>query len=122
MEMIKAVEDRLLENSLNIVEGLMGFADIGLDEHGNVDDSQIPDHWHDLPKEERDRKIRLAKFGMLNSSDIPHGAKLSHATAIGIIKARAQAETGTRILNIESATFPSPAPITTTYEVLDIED
>lgn len=122
-EALKAAEDRLLEDSLDIVQSIMGFADIGLDESGNPDDSQIPDAWKSLPREHLQRKIRLAKFGMLSSSDIPHGAKMAHATAIGIIKARATENSGTKILNIEAATFPAPSLAdTNTYEVLDISD
>jgi hypothetical protein len=64
-------------------------------------------------------------MGNMPSSDIPHGVKLAHATMLGIIKARAQTETGTKVLNIEHAVFPAPAPLSQQIppeEIIEIED
>lgn len=127
-DLLRAAEDKVLKQSLDILEGVMDFANLGFDEKGQIDENQIPFAWHDLSDAEKARKIRLARFGMMNTSDIPHGAKLAHATAMGIIKSRAQEKGGTRILNLEISTFPMPAPleqkpdaIDADFEVIDIE-
>lgn len=122
---IRAAEDKLLVQCLETVEGLLDFSALGFDDKGELDPGQLPSAWEFLSTEEKARKIRLARYGCLPSSDIPHGAKIAHATAIGIIKARAQEKSGTKILNLEVSTFPAPAPlkesIDADFEVIDLE-
>lgn len=127
-DLLRAAEDRVLKQSLDILEGVMDFSALGFDEKGQLDENQIPFEWHLLPEAEKARKIRLARYGCLPSADIPHGAKLAHATAMGIIKARAQEKSGTRVLNLEISSFPAPAPLErptealdTDFEVVDVE-
>lgn len=127
-DLIRAAEDKVLKQSLDVLEGLMDFSELGFDEKGQVDEDQIPFAWHDLSPQEKARKIRLARFGMMPSGDIPHGAKLAHATAMGIIRSRAQEKSGTRILNLEVSTFPALAPleqpkdaVDAEFEVIDVE-
>ncbi len=127
-DLLRAAEDRVLKQSLDTIEGLLDFSALGYDEKGQLDENQIPFEWGLLSDAEKARKIRLARYGCLSSADIPHGAKLAHATAMGIIKARAQEKSGTRILNLEVSSFPAPAPlerdneaIDADFEVVDIE-
>lgn len=124
-EALRAAEDRLLAQCIEITEGLMDFASLGFDPDGT---EQVPAAWTQLSLEEKARKIRLAKYGCLPSSDIPHGAKLAHATMIGIIKARAQEKSGSKVFNMEVSMFPAPAPlekapdaIDTEFEVIDVD-
>ncbi len=128
LDALRAAEDKLLQQSLETVEGLLDFAALGFTQTGEVDEDLIPEAWHQLTPTEKARKIRLAKYGCMPSGEIPHGAKLAHATVIGIIKARAQEQSGTKILNLEVSQFPAPAPITqekgaidADFEVIDIE-
>jgi hypothetical protein len=118
---LRAAEDRVLKQSLDTIEGLLDFSALGYDDKGQLDENQIPFEWHLLSDGEKARKIRLARYGCLPSADIPHGAKLAHATAMGIIKARAQEKSGTRILNLEVSSFPSPAPLERGNEALDAD-
>lgn len=98
----------------------MRFAELGFDDDtGEVD--SIPFEWEGLPEEEKKKKIRLAKAGWMSSSDTPHGVKMAHATVLGIIKAKATEQTGTKILNIESITFPSPSQKPEEFEVIDVD-
>lgn len=127
-DLLRAAEDRVLKQSLDVLEGVIGFAELGFDEKGQVDENQLPFEWLELSEAERRRRVRLARFGMMNTADIPHGAKMAHAAAVGIIKSRAQEKSGTRILNLELSTFPMPAPleqqpdaIDADFEVIDIE-
>jgi hypothetical protein len=121
LETIKAAESKLFQDALDVVQPYMRFAELGFDEDsGEV--SSIPFEWEGLPEEEKKKKIRLAKAGWMNSADTPHAVKMAHATIIGIIKAQATKETGTKVLNIESITFPSPAAAPETFEVIDIEE
>lgn len=120
-DLLRAAEDRVLQQSLDTIEGLLDFSALGYDEKGQLDENQIPFEWSLLPATEKARKIRLARYGCLSSADIPHGAKLAHATAMGIIKARAQEKSGTRILNLEVSSFPAPAPLNRDNEAVDAE-
>lgn len=128
LDTLRASEDRLLAQCIETVEGLLDFSALGYDENGQLDENQVPFEWGLLSPNEKARKIRLARYGCLPSADIPHGAKLAHQTLIGIIKARAQEKSGTRVLNLEVSTFPAPAPVTqdkdaidAEYQVIDIE-
>lgn len=119
-EMIKAAENELLSEAMAVISPYMKFAEIGFGEDGEV--NSIPFEWEGLPEEEKQKKIRLAKAGWMPSADTPHGVKMAHATVIGIIKAKSSEQSGTKILNIESVTFPSPAQKGDDYEVVDIEN
>lgn len=121
LDQIKAAEDRVLAQSLDILEGLMDFSVLGFDSEGQVDENSIPFEWRLLSDQEKARKIRLARFGALPSADIPHGAKLAHATAMGIIKARAHEKSGPKTLNLEVSTFPTLAPLEPEKEAIDAE-
>lgn len=128
LETLRAAEDKLLAEGLDIVQGLMDFASLGFDEQGRVDEHNLPLEWLALPIEQKARKIRLARYGCLPSKDIPHGAKVAVSTVIGIIKSRATENSGTKILNLEVSTFPAPAPLTeengsldADFEVIDLE-
>jgi len=120
-ESLRAAEDKLLAQCMETVEGLLDFASLGYDESGQLDEDSLPKAWAALSLDEKARKIRLAKYGCLPSSDIPHGAKLAHATMIGIIKARAQEKSGNKVINLEVSTFPAPAPLTAGSDAIDAE-
>jgi hypothetical protein len=120
LEAIKAAEEKLFSDALSIVQPYMKFAELGFDEvSGEV--SSIPYEWEGLPQEEKQKKIRLAKAGWMTSADVPHGVKLAHATILGIIKAKSQEQSGTKVLNIESITFPSPAQKPEEFEIIDVD-
>jgi hypothetical protein len=116
---ITAIEDKVLADSSKIVSELLGFADITFLEDGTP---QYPDSWNDLPTEELQRRVRVAKLGYMPTADIPHGAKIAVSCMVAIIKARAAKETGTKVLNIENAVFPSPSPLKDDIEVLDVDE
>lgn len=120
LESIKAAESKLFQDALEVIQPYMRFAELGFDDDtGEVD--SIPFEWEGLPEEEKKKKIRLAKAGWMSSSDTPHGVKLAHATVLGIIKAKATEQTGTKILNIESITFPSPSQKPEEFEIIDVD-
>ena len=128
LDALRAAEDKLLAQSVEIVEGLLDFSALGYDDKGQLDEGQLPFEWGLLTPDQKARKIRLARYGCMSSNEIPHGAKMAHATLIGIIKARATEKSGTKILNLEVSTFPAPAPITqdkdaidAAFEVIDVE-
>lgn len=121
LEAIKAVESKLFTDAIKVLEPFMQFGELGFDdETGEVD--SVPFEWEGLPEEEKKKKIRLAKAGWMPSADVPHGVKLAHATVLGIIKAKATEQAGTKVLNIESITFPSPAQKPEEFEVIDVEE
>lgn len=120
LEAIKAAESRLFSDAIKVLEPYMQFGELGFDnETGEV--NSIPFEWEGLPEEDKQKRIRLAKAAWMNSAETPHGIKLAHATVLGIIKAKATEQSGTKVLNIESITFPSPAQPAEVFEVIDIE-
>lgn len=128
LESLRAAEDKLLHQCLGIVESSLDFASLGFDESGQVDETQLPAAWAFLSDEEKARKIRLAKYACLPTKDVPHGVKMANEMLIGIIRARAQENSGTKVLNLEVSTFPAPSPVTqdpdaidADFEVIDIE-
>lgn len=127
LDSLRAAEDKLLATCIETVEGILDFSALGYID-GKLDEGQLPFEWGLLTPEQKARKIRLAQYGCLPSADIPHGAKMAHATLIGIIKARATEKSGTKILNLEVSQFPAPAPlkpdkeaIDADYEVIDVD-
>ena len=128
LDSLRVAEDKLLHQCLGIVESSLDFASLGFDDAGQVDETQLPAAWTFLSDEEKARKIRLAKYACLPTKDVPHGVKMAHEMLIGIIRARAQENSGTKVLNLEVSTFPAPAPVTqdpdaidADFEVIDIE-
>lgn len=121
LELIKAAESELFADAIKVLQPYMKFAELGFDDDtGEV--NSIPFEWEGLPEEEKKKKIRLAKAGWMPSSDVPHGVKMAHATVLGIIKAKATEQSGSKVLNIESITFPSPAQESEEFEVIDVEE
>jgi hypothetical protein len=119
IQTLQSVEDQVLADSISIVQSCLNFADMGFDSEGH---EEIPEEWNDLPLREKEKRIRLAKATWLPSNEVPYGIKLAYDAMIGIIKARAAKESGTRVLNIENATFPAPSPLVQDLEVIDVED
>lgn len=120
---LQAIEDKLLDDSINIVNECNEFANLGFDESGNP---VIPEEWKHLPTDIKEKRIRLAKANWMPSADVPHGVKMAYATALGIIKSRAMKESGNKSLHIETAVFPAPPSLSKPAEkdedILDIED
>lgn len=116
---LRAIEDKLLDDSINIVNECNEFANLGFDESSGQ--PIVPESWQWLEPDVLARRVRLAKANWMPSSDVPHGVKMAYATAISIIKARAVKESGGKVLNIENAVFPSPAPLEPTQDLPTIE-
>ncbi len=119
LDTLKAVEDKLLADSTSIVTDCLGFAEMGFESDGT---EITPEEWNDLPDNEKARKIRLARAVWMPSSDVPHGVKMAQEVMIGILKTRAAKETGTRILNIENASFPAPSPLVKELDIIDVDE
>lgn len=121
LDTLRAAEDKLLAQCIDIVEGSLDFAALGFNEDGKVDEDQLPAAWSMLSPAEKARKIRLAKYSCLPSTEVPHGVKLAHTTLIGIMKSRATEKSGTKVFNLEVSTFPAPAPLNQSKEAIDAE-
>lgn len=120
---IASAKAKLFDENVKILETYMKFHELGFGEDGEVDESQIPFEWEGLSREEKAKKIRLAKCGWMNSADTPNGIKVAHATVLGIIKATAVEQSGSKTLNIETVSFPQISMEDNTKEdVIDVED
>ncbi len=128
IETVRAAEDKLLAQCLSIIEDSLDYAALGFTKTGEVDVEAIPFAWSQLTPDEKARKIRLARYACLPSSDVPYGTKAAFATATAIIKSRATEKSGTKVFNMEVSYFPPPAPlekpkdsIDADFEVIDLE-
>ncbi len=121
IDTIRAAEDKLMAQCLDIVESSLDFAVLGFDSKGNVDEESLPLEWSLLSPVEKARKIRLAKYACLPSKDAPYGTRLAGEMLIGIIKSRAKEKSGTKIFNMEVSQFPAPAPLTPDKETIDAD-
>jgi hypothetical protein len=119
IQTLQAVEDKVLADSISIIEHCLNFADMGFDSNGN---EEVPEAWNALSDAEKAKRIRLSKAMWLTSSEAPYGIKLAFEAMIGITKSRAMKESGTRVLNIENATFPAPSPLVQDLEILDVDE
>lgn len=117
-----AIEDKLLDDSISIVNECNEFANMGFDE-GNGQPI-VPESWKYLEPDVLAKRVRLAKANWMPSSDVPHGIKMAYATAVSIIKSRALKESGGKSLHIENAVFPAPAPLGQANDlpVIDVEE
>ncbi len=106
---LEAIENKLLEDSINIVNECNEFCNMGFEE----DSGQpiVPESWKYLEPDQLAKRMRLAKANWMPSSDVPHGIKMAYATSMAIIKARSIKESGGKVLNIETAVFPAPSPL-----------
>lgn len=118
---IKGIEDDLLMSSLAVLTPYMRFNELSFDEEGNIDDSNLPDDIKALPDADKRKAVRLMQAGWMPSAECPHGVKVAHLTVMGIMKARAQVESGTKVINIETAQFPAPRAIPE-YGEIEVED
>jgi hypothetical protein len=121
LETLRAAEDKLLVQCLDIVEGSLDFASLGFNANGELDEESLPFEWSLLSPHEKARKIRLAKYACLPSKEVPHGVKMAFDGLIGIIKARATEKSGTKVLNLEVSTFPAPAPLNQQKDAIDAD-
>lgn len=118
---LEAIENKLLEDSINIVNECNEFCNMGFDEGSGA--PIVPESWQYLEPDQLAKRMRLAKANWMPSSDVPHGIKMAYATATSIIKARAAKESGGKTLHIENAVFPAPAPLGQADDlpVIDVE-
>lgn len=121
IESIRAAEDSLLVKCLDIVEGSLDFAALGYNDKGELDEDSLPEEWQRLPPAEKAKRIRLARYSCLPSSDVPYGVKAAHATLVGIMKSRAQEKSGKKVFNMEVSLFPAPSPVTQDPKAIDAE-
>lgn len=120
LDALRAAEDKLLAQSIEVIQGLLDFDKLVIVD-GQIDEEQLPFEWRFLPPEEKARRVRLAQYGLMNSKATPYGGKLAQAMAVGIMKSRATENSGTKVLNLEVSTFPAPAPLESPKEAVDAE-
>lgn len=82
---IAGLEDRLLEQSMDVVANAMEFADVSYGQE------KPPEAWvRQLGEEGAKRKLRYVLAGQMSSKDAPIGVRVAQAVAVGILKSRAQ--------------------------------
>lgn len=114
------ITDQLLETSGAVIRDMLAYADVDFDPAGNLT-SGVPEKW-DIEfandPEGLARRIRMAKFGQMNTHDSPNANRLAVQTYCGILKARAREEAGPRTLNVAVVQLTAAPP---QFEVQEIE-
>lgn len=100
---LRAMEDKLLDESLSVVGDALKFAHLSEDAEGP------PAEWVDeVGVEAAERRFRVAKAAQLPAAKAPMGIRLAANLAVGIIKARATEKTGDKTMNIAVVQMPAP--------------
>lgn len=95
MEGIRAVENRVLEKAMTIVESVLDFREIDpAMEHP-------PPDWFEKYGDQAENRFRLARAGWMKGSEAPVGVKVAYNVLVGVVKARATEKAPPR-LNIET--------------------
>jgi hypothetical protein len=116
LERLRKREDRILEKALATVEDVGGARDID-DNHGD----DIPEEWiKEVGLAEAGRRLRVAKDARRNKKEAPVYLEHMRATALGIIKARAQQPSGASTLNV-AFVVAMPPKAAEAYPVIDVE-
>lgn len=95
MESIRAIENKLLEDAMQVVEGGMAFKEI------DPSDEEPPAEWiMQLGTEEAWKRFRLARAAWLPQKDAPMGFKVASGVMTSILRARAGSGHQPRSLNV----------------------
>lgn len=121
VDTLRAAEDKVLAQCLEIVEGSLDFASLGFLPSGEVDETQIPMDWQLLSPEAKTRKIRLAKYACLTTRDVPFGVKAAFSTLMAITRNRSAEKGANNVFNMEVSLFPAPSPINQDPGAIDAE-
>lgn len=126
LDVIRAAEDKLLAQCLEICQGSLDFASLGFTTSGEVDEDALPVEWLMLNDQQKAQKIRLARYSCLPSADVPYGVKAAFATMTAIIKARATENSGHKTFNMEVSVMPAPTSfkdesIDAEYAIVDVD-
>jgi hypothetical protein len=96
---VKAISDRLLKRSADIVEGSLHFAE--LDPETMADMRDPPDEWVlEIGEQAARKRLRLAKAAWAASKDMPGGIKLAADFVASETKARSLEKMAPRSLNV----------------------
>jgi hypothetical protein len=100
---LRAMEDRLLNESLSVVADALKFAHLPEDAEG-----PLPEWVDEVGVEAAERRFRVAKAAQQPAAKAPMGIRLAANLAVGIIKARATEKTGDKTMNIAVIQMPAP--------------
>lgn len=109
---LEALEQEVLEESLQVLNGVLKFNEV---EH---DDKDPPDEWvEQLGATKATKLLKLAKAGKLPAHMAPVGIKIAQQVATGILKARGDGN-APRQLNVQFVQFQAPV---VNYPVQEVE-
>lgn len=109
---LEALEQEVLEESLQVLNGALKFNEV---EH---DDEDPPDEWVERYGATKATKmLKLAKAGKLPANMAPVGIKVAQQVATGILKARGDGN-APRQLNVQFVQFQAPV---VNYPVREVE-
>jgi hypothetical protein len=112
---LKNLENKLLQDSMEVVTGVCEFAEIEPNQEGGC-----PQAWIDeLGEATAMKKWRLTNAGWLNSKDAPVGITVATKISIGILRAHAASKAPPVNLNIAKIEMTVAQ---TEYDVIDLEE
>lgn len=119
LEGLRKVEDRILTKSMSIIEDIDGAADI--DDGHDPEVHGIPDEWiKEVGLVAAAKRLRVAKDARRNKKEAPVYLEHARATALGIIKSRAQQPIAVQSLNV-AFIVAAPPKAKQAYPVIDID-
>ena len=83
---VERIEDKLLDEATEVVSGAMAFHEID-----GLQEGEIPVGWEELyGRAGAERRVRIARLGMLPSSDAPIGLSIASRVASSVMSAKAK--------------------------------
>jgi hypothetical protein len=99
---LKAMEDKLYADSMEILDGVLGFADV------DPEDPDPPKEWvASLGTELAQRRNRLARYGLLSNKDCPVGIRAAIQVMAATHKAKESRGTVNQV-NVQVVQMPAP--------------
>jgi hypothetical protein len=84
---LERIDDNMLYGSLNILDGVLDFADL------NPEDEEPPASWVErYGEEDAWKRFRLARVGWLPSKNLPSGVKIASTLVTEVLKAKMMAQ------------------------------
>jgi hypothetical protein len=120
-ERVRGIEDKILNASLEVIQGVLEAPHVDLEAHDPNDPEYLPPGWlerYDNDVEAAKRAYRIALAGW--SSKMPAFVKVASQQALGIQAARSKEKGGARTLNIKFTTMQLANPMN--FPILDITD
>jgi hypothetical protein len=96
---LQAIQDSLLEDSLNILSASLKFADMDPEE---IEAGLMPAEWvKKYGQAGAEKLVRICRYSLMSKKNAPVGLDVARTVAMGILKATAVEKSARRVLNVQ---------------------